>query len=361
MKKLLIAICAAFALVACDDVPKSDKPIMKIGLILPLSGSEAEAGQGALRGAQMAIAEINANPDNKFAYKVIAEDAVSDVKNVPPIYNKLKNIDHVDAIYSIMSAIGLVVKDLATNDKILHITSSSNESIADNKFNWLQGHDSDQMFGVLAKHLKSRGVKTIAVAAKNDASTAHLVPLYTKNFNDNGLKIVSETFFANGERDFATDVQKIKQLNPDIVYLHSEDPEQTIFTKALRQGGYTGPITGAFMFVFAHDLTPFDGVEFVDRNGNPTDEFTKKFTDEFKIKPNSLSGSAYDSVMITYRAVEKYGRPSDWDAGDVRGYIERATDGYFGANGRVSLNDAGIMYTKPVMKVIRAGTVSEIK
>ena len=43
MKKLLCILCMALSLVACDR-EKSDKPVVKIGVSLPLSGNMGNIG-----------------------------------------------------------------------------------------------------------------------------------------------------------------------------------------------------------------------------------------------------------------------------------------------------------------------------
>ena len=52
MKKLFAILCMALSLVACDN-KQSDKPVVKIGMLYPLSGNAAVFGDTAKMVAKM--------------------------------------------------------------------------------------------------------------------------------------------------------------------------------------------------------------------------------------------------------------------------------------------------------------------
>ena len=59
MRKLLIPLCACLTLVACDN-QKSDKPVVKIGVPLPLSGNMQSVAASSRQAVQTAIKDANA-------------------------------------------------------------------------------------------------------------------------------------------------------------------------------------------------------------------------------------------------------------------------------------------------------------
>ena len=67
MKKLLYVLCAVLAIAGCGR-EKSDKPVVKIGGILPLTGGAAQMGTAAKNGAIMAVEQLNKNTQNKYKY-----------------------------------------------------------------------------------------------------------------------------------------------------------------------------------------------------------------------------------------------------------------------------------------------------
>ncbi|MDR2901536.1 MAG: ABC transporter substrate-binding protein, partial [Lactobacillales bacterium] len=96
----------------CHEMRSSDsiknKPVVKIGAILPVTGELAEVAETFLMGARMAIDEVNILPDNKYFYELVVEDIGLDVKKAIPAYQKLKNIDGIDALVSLNSAVSHV-------------------------------------------------------------------------------------------------------------------------------------------------------------------------------------------------------------------------------------------------------------
>ena len=76
MKKWLLSLCMVLALVACKEEKKQEaavesKPVIKIGVSLPLTGDIAYMGQ-ALKGAVM-VAEQQLNENNKLKNQIEGE------------------------------------------------------------------------------------------------------------------------------------------------------------------------------------------------------------------------------------------------------------------------------------------------
>ena len=101
MKKLLISILAVLSLAACSD-ERSDKPVIKLGASLPLTGNMSHIGISAKNSLQMALDEWN-KKDTKFKYKLIVEDDAFEAKKVAAIANKFVNVDKVKAVFSVFS------------------------------------------------------------------------------------------------------------------------------------------------------------------------------------------------------------------------------------------------------------------
>ena len=125
MKKWLLSLCMVLALVACKDEKKSAnaKPVIKIGVSLPLTGDIAYMGQ-ALKGA-VAVAEqqLKENKQLKNEYSFIIEDNAYNTKNVIAINNKFAYADKVDAIVDFASSPGLITSQFAEKNKIIQIVS----------------------------------------------------------------------------------------------------------------------------------------------------------------------------------------------------------------------------------------------
>ena len=101
MKKVLLSLLMATSLVACGEkteAPKENtKPVVKIGVILPLSGNNSAMGEASKKAMLMAIAD-NTKQSNKYNYEIIFEDNQMITSKTAVIANKLININKVDVI-----------------------------------------------------------------------------------------------------------------------------------------------------------------------------------------------------------------------------------------------------------------------
>ena len=370
MKKklwIIVAIVVVIAAIAFAFHPHhgaenpDGKPVVKIGAILPLTGGAAEIGSAVLNGAKLAIAEINADAGNKYFYQLIVEDIGQDAKKAPAIYAKMRDIDGVSAITTSNSATGLVLRDMATHDKILNLSPATNQDIADKKFNYIYSYDIDETFKTLTEHLKKRGMKTIAVATTTTEASSYLIPFLEKHLKSVGIKIAHKTGFMPDERDFKINAAKIIKSNPDIVFLYANEPGLSLFAEQLRQTGYAGPMTTSLMFPYGANPELFEGQEFVDYALGCTGDFVQRYSDKFGTAPKSVAAGQYDNIMLMHLMAEKFGMWSEWDASDVEPRLKEVIKGYSGANGQLHINSHGIIYSAPVMKVMKNGQPVPVK
>ena len=88
MKKGLLSLVLALGLVACGEkaeAPKeNEKPIIKIGATLPLTGDAAEAGQAAKAGLEMILADLQ-QKGLKYNYQLVFEDNQMNAMKTAPI------------------------------------------------------------------------------------------------------------------------------------------------------------------------------------------------------------------------------------------------------------------------------------
>lgn len=103
MKKLLVLLIAVTLAVGGyifflqgEKNDNNEKPVVKIGIILPLTGNTSNFGQAYKNG--ILLAEDNLNKNTKFTYKLIIEDSADNNKVLPAITRKLLDVDKVEAI-----------------------------------------------------------------------------------------------------------------------------------------------------------------------------------------------------------------------------------------------------------------------
>ena len=125
MKKVLLNLLMATSLVACGEKTKApafpEKPTIKIGVSLPLSGDSANIGNAVKASINMALDEWK-EKNTKYNYKVIFEDDALQVSKAAIIANKFINIDKVNAIMNIWGVTAPVVSEVAQNKNVIFFT-----------------------------------------------------------------------------------------------------------------------------------------------------------------------------------------------------------------------------------------------
>lgn len=351
MKKILVILCMALSLVGCSE-EKSGKPVVKIGGILPLTGGAAQMGETAKNGAILAIEQINSNKQNKYKYEFIAEDIGLSPNKAMPVYTKLVESDKVSGLVSFNTAVGKIIKPLVTKDKIIHISSAADNSIADGKFNYVNSYSIPEVSSRLVDYMKENNMKTISLATFNHISTEALLQDLTPILKKAGIKILFVQRFNPDQRDFKTESLKIKKSNPDMVFVHLVEPGLTLFSKQLLQDGYKGQLSSFLMFAYAENPTLFNGQPFVDLKEGSGD-FNTEYLKRFKSEPSAASINTYDSVMLIAEFIEQNGLPQESE--NIESKFKEIVSNYRGPRGKTLMDDSGLIYSNTIIKKIRNG------
>ncbi|MCL2439639.1 MAG: ABC transporter substrate-binding protein [Alphaproteobacteria bacterium] len=312
MKKwvwIVIAIIATIAIVAAalllrEDV--NDKPVIKIGTILPITGGAAGLGAYAHHGTVLAVEHANKNPGNKYRYVLVSENTESNINRVPAIYNKLVKVDRVRALISIDSGAGQIIKPLAARDRITHISSAANNDIADGEFNFVNSTDMDESTRRIADWFASRGWKRVAFAGTEYPAAViilgHLEPELTRR----GIKVVAREMVAVGHTNLQAEIANIMRAKPDVVFLYAIEPHLSLFGRDLRRAGYAGMISGLYTIAYAEYPEFLNGAIWLDYPSGD-DGFKEVYLARFGHSPNPASAGMYDNINILVRMFEGAG------------------------------------------------------
>ena len=358
MRKWLLSVCMILALIACKDEKSEStrtdiKPVVRIGGLLPLSGGIAHIGEGAKNGALMAIEKLNSMPNNKYKYEFVYEDIGSSPNKTPTIYNKLVQIDKIVALTSFNTAVGKIIKPLAFEDKIIHISSAVDNTIGDNAFNYVNSYSIKETSERLVEYMKKHDMHTISLVAFNHLSTEAVLQVLENVLKTNGIEILSVNRFNMEQIDFKMEALKIKQENPDMVFMHLVEPSMSLFSKQLLDYGYNGKLSSFLLFIYSNNPELFNEQVMIDlREG--TDDFNKAYFEKFGVQPQAASINTYDNVMLIGKFVEKFQIPDKIDANDMGEKMKEVIENYMSPRGKMSL-DNGLIYTNTVVKTIKNG------
>ena len=360
MRKWLLSLCIILALVACKDEKKAvkqivNKPIIKIGVSLPLTGDIAYMGQ-ALKGAVMvAEQQLKANNKLKNNYQFIIEDNAYNTKNVITINNKFAWVDKVNAIVDFASNPGLVTSQFAEKNKIIHInTGSSDKNVAKGEYNFLHTTLPDMEAKVLIRDILSN-YKNVALVVLNEASGIAAATEMTKEMDAHNIKY-TQYIVNSGEKDMRRLIEKMEQNNPDIYVVTLYSPNFDVLYKQMKEKGVNKPITSTNFMDLVNNLSILpDGTQWV-TYPSPEPVIRKKILEANEgITTSELCiGNIYDAVMMVVEAFE-----NSTNNEEALTYLNKLKS-FTGVYGKVAIQD-GILNVPAIRKILKDGSPIEIK
>ena len=341
--------------------------VLKIGGIGPLTGGAAIYGNAAKNGAQIAVDEINAMGGIQFELKY--EDDQHDAEKAVNAYNALKDWGMQISLGSVTSKPCEATSAETYADRIFALTpSASATAVTEGKDNMFQMCFMDPNQGsASAQYIADKGLATkVAIIWKNDdVYSKGIHDTFTAKAGELDLEIVSDTTFADGnDTDFSVQLSDAQSNGADLVFLPMYyQPASLILAQAKSMGyaptwfgvdGMDGILTmEGFDTSLAEGvmlLTPFNA----DSTDERTQNFVKKYQEQFGEVPNQFAADAYDCVYAYKQALENAGATADMSAEDLcAAMIEQFTsmtfDGLTGdgmtwdASGAVSKSPKGMV------------------
>ena len=343
-----IKMLAAFSAVALTFVSCSSKSsTIKLGSIGPLSGQYAVYGGDCKNGIELAVNEINAAGGiNGKQIELIAEDDEGAAEKSVSAYKKLVTQNGVKLIIgSLTSGCAIAISPLAQAQKIVQIDPAATAPALTEAGNFVFRACYDDPFqGTVGGKFAAEtlGVKNAAILydISNDYSVG-LMENFKSEFEANGGSIVSLETYSTGDKDFNAQLTKIKNANPDVVYLPDYYSTVALIVKQLRAQGINTPIVGADGW---DGLTENAGDEVLngfysnhyaaDSTEEKVQNFVKNYKEKYSLTPTSFAALGYDSVYMLRDAILKAGSA---DSEAVRAALE-ATNGDY-VTGHLTFNE----------------------
>ena len=352
--KRLFAILFSIMLLFTMACGKSDT--VKIGFMGPMTGGDSNYGKLMSQAVKIAVEEFNAQ-GGVLGYKIelIIEDDQGLVEKGNPAIEKLAGIDKVYGIIgAVFSSVSLAIAPKAEASKIVMISPSSTHKDLPDKGEFIFRdviNDSMQAI-VFAKYLY-QVEKTSSVAilyVKNDYSQGLAMDFKTQ-FEKEGGKVVALESGLKGDKDFKTQLTKIKGLNPKALYIPNYVEEIAQIIEQAKQLGITAKIYSADGFsnpkIFELAPRSANGIVFTQIAENRSQvkkDFMAKYKTKFGEDPDIFALNSYDGAKILMNAIKQAAEIKDnklvIDRDKVRSIVA-ATRDFDGASGKITFTANG--------------------
>jgi branched-chain amino acid transport system substrate-binding protein len=330
VKSFGLAVLLAGALA----LPAAAAPEVKIGVLLPLTGSSAEMGKHSKNGIDMAIDVVNANGGIKSLggaklVPVYADSAGKPETGVLEI-ERLIVRDKVNALLgpynsNVAAPTAEVAEKYATP---YMLTNAVADGILQRgyKYIWRSNQsasgDAIDLIGFLVDLGKQSGkpIKTIALVYESTdwgSSTAEALKVQAKQA---GIEVVAAMDYPANTADMTPIVVKLKSLNPDVVLPMSYLNDALLFTRTAAEMKLNSAILAA--------SGGFSLPTFIEKAGKSAEyvltlcswkpdilrskpESSQKLNEQYKAKYGSdfsdYSANAWMSAMVMFTAIEQAG------------------------------------------------------
>jgi branched-chain amino acid transport system substrate-binding protein len=254
-QKLLSVVAAVGlggTLAACGSAQATGttSDVVKIGMVVPLTGPFAPLGQGDKAAALQEVATLNkaGGIDGKKVELVIKDDK-SDVTQSVTEFNQLAVDKSYTAILSSSNvSASTAVGPSAKSNKIPIIALSPVSAFADGSNPWaFTGVATPEVYGqAIVDYLKATGIETLAVGYNgkdvygpggNEATKAAAAKA--------GIDIVLDEPFDPGATDFSALIKKVEDAKPEGFLVWGAGPAPVIMTKQFAGSGIPLFMTGA--------------------------------------------------------------------------------------------------------------------
>jgi len=313
---ILIAIgIAVFISLSQNNNSLSEQPIIKIGVILPLTGGLANVGEEI----QIALSIAEKDLQEKYTdVEIIYEDDSFDPKKSVNAFNKLAKIDNVDFIIGPLNGSSIeAVRPLAQEERVVTFTPwGAGNNIADFSFKNSVEADSESK-AILEYASNELEMDTMAILYLNNEWGVSHFESFRDNSSEFNIQLVASDTLNIGDSDFRTQLLKISDANPDGIYIvHTGALSAAVSNQTRELGietqllGQYGTESGQFISTGGKNVEgtiysfPVDENDLTKKQIN----FIEEFTEIYGGKPQVAAYNAYDIYTLAIPIINECNR-----------------------------------------------------
>lgn len=348
----------------------STKPI-KIGSVLSLTGDLAEYGTRCKEGIDLAVDEINTSGGvNGRPIEIVYEDDKGTPTEGVAALNKLISLDGVSTVVgAVSSSVTLAMEPIATREHVFLFSPVSSSPKIPGKSKYLYSMWPPDTFEARAlAEFASQNLKRTraAVLYVDNEYGLGLMDQFNKRAVELGMQIVAKEAYPLNNKDFRLIIPKVKQSQPDVIFLAGYHKEMAFATKEIRESGMTQQILGNTDYEVQELLDiagkTAEGAVYAtpryDPNvqGTPMQRFASTFRAKYHREPSLFQANAYDLIKLVVAGFKAKGISGD----SLAAFVPTVRD-YDGASGLTSFADNGEVVKIISLRTVRNGQFTEWK
>ncbi len=346
---------------------------VKIAVAAPMTGDNAEYGQGFYKAATMMAEEWNAKGGVLGKQvEIIQYDDKNSSEEAASIAQKIvSEKDIVGVIGHFSSGVCMTAAPVYNENKIIEISPSASHpdysGIGDYIFrnNTVITVEAAAALDIAVKDLGKKNIGIISIKTDWGTNTSKIVTDLIGGMASSGVKVVAHEEVMEGSDDYSPAITKLNAAGADVVICVSMYSTLAPVAKQYKQVNPNIAIVG-FSNAYSQQLLELGGsavegicfpVIFFSGSNDPAIKgYVDAYTKKFGSPPSALTSQAYDSVGMLLTAIEQAGST---DAATVRDKL--AAINYSGVTGQTTFNSKGDVQKSFVKVTVKDGKFTEAK
>jgi branched-chain amino acid transport system substrate-binding protein len=306
------AITAAGAILVASPALSQQQGKLKVGLMLPYTGTYAALGNAITNGFKLAIEENGGKVGGREIEYFVVDDE-SDPAKAPENANKLIKRDNVDVMVgTVHSGVALAMSKVARDtNTLLIIPNAGADDItgplcAANVFR--SSFSNSQMGIAMGKVMADQKKKTAVTITWKYAAGEESIGGFKEAFEAGGGKVVKELFLPFPQVEFQPLLTEIAALKPDVVYAFFAGGGAVKFVKDYAAAGLnkTIPLVGPGFLTDGTLEAQGEAAQgllttlhYADGLNNPKNNaFRAAYMKAFKVEPDVYAVQGYDAAQL---------------------------------------------------------------
>ncbi|MFA5022988.1 MAG: penicillin-binding protein activator [Candidatus Paceibacterota bacterium] len=299
---IIIIIAGIWYLGAKPATPAVTGPI-KIGAILPLTGGGSFFGVEQKQGMDLA------NQESKI--KISYEDSETDATKGTSAFMKLLSTDRPDVAVVSFSSVASAIMPLAVQEKMptLQTVVSAPNIAAKTNYSLRYFTSAPQEAPIAANLIVSNlKDKKVAVLYENSEYGKSYFSSLKTSLEALGAKVVASENFLNTDKDFRTQITKLKASNPEALYIVAMDKSLALIFPELKEAGVKAHLVTNWVLAnpsviekvgqSANGAYLTSPSYYLDQPSELTANFKSQYKSVYGQDPSAYAAIGYDTVRL---------------------------------------------------------------
>jgi branched-chain amino acid transport system substrate-binding protein len=317
-KRHVLKGLSAAALALCVSTAFAQTAPFKIGFILPMTGQSASTGRQIEAAAKLYMAQNGSTVAGRKIELIIKDDAgVAD--STRRIAQELVVNDKVDVLAGFgLTPLAMATAPIATQSKTPMVVTAAATSVITTASPYIvrTSFTLPQAAVSMGEWAGKNKIKKVVTLVADYAPGIDAEKFFKSQFQLNGGEVVAEIRSPLKSPDFAPFLQKVRDANPDAVFVFLPSGQGAAFMKQFAERGLdksgikligTGDITDDDQLNDMGDVA-LGVVTAQHYSASHNSPANKKFVTAFeaanKFRPNFMAVAGYDGMRVIYSALE---------------------------------------------------------